>query len=1069
MRLAAVDDTRTSSLTELPGGTVTFVFTDIEGSTRLERELRERYGVVLADHRRLLREAFARHGGREIDTQGDSFFFVFPRARDAVAAAVAGQHALAEHDWPDGHDVRVRIGIHTGEATLDEGRYVGLAVHRGARISAAGHGGQILLSSSTRDVAEDDLPADQRLVDLGEHRLKDLPRPERVFQLVAEGLPHVFPPLKTTGAAPFEGRESELAEAAAEELAGGWRRPGRRGFIAATAAAAAIGVAVGLLATRGGGSEASASVSGNAVGVIDSDGEIVSEVGVGNSPSEVAATPDAVWVTNTTDNTLSRIDPSTNDVRQTIAVGEGPTGVAVGGGAVWVANGLDATVSRVNPAANTEVQKITVGNGPTGIAFGEGAVWVANSVDGTVSRIAPGPSRVTGTFPAVVGASGIAVGFDRIWVTSPSTGSVVALDPKSGEVVVRISVGVEPAAVAVGSNAVWVANRADGTVSKISARVEAVTGTVQVGRGPEGVAVGRDAIWVANGEDGTLSRIDPESGRLVQTVLLANPPRGIALSDEGLYVAVRSTGEEHRGGELSVQADSPPDSIDPALAYGFGGSWAALTMTNDGLLTFRKLAGVEGTQLVPDLAVALPTATDEGKAYTFELRRGIRYSDGTLVQPEDFRRAVERVFELESPGAPYYTGVLGASGCRKDKPCNLGRGIVTDRVARTVSFRLSAPDADFPAKLALPWAFAVPAKTGSREAVSRPLPATGPYRIISYRAGAKTLRLVRNPRFREWSRDAQPDGFPDSIIFAWPHEFNDVVGRVREVERGNADVALGGGPPIPKARLAELAVRYPNRLQVTPELGTIYYFLNTRVTPFSDPRARQAVRIAWDRDALADAVGLGWLPTCRILPRNFPGYRPCPGGRGGVIALDRARKLVRASGTQGARVTVWTPTAAPPELARYVASLLESLGYRASVNARYEAGQGPYFTKVADPRNRAQIGFGGWALDFPSAEGFIRPLLSCAAYIPTSPETSVNLAGFCDRAIDAQMDRATTTQVHDPAEAIRLWQRVEDAILAQAPIIPAFNRTYVTLLSTRAGNYQYNPQWGILLSQLWVR
>jgi peptide/nickel transport system substrate-binding protein len=1053
---------------ELPGGTVTFLFTDVEGSTRLERELRERYREVLTEHRRLLRDSFGHHSGHEIDTQGDSFFFVFPRARDAVAAAVAGQRALAEHDWPDGHAVRVRIGMHTGEATLDEGRYVGLAVHRAARISAAGHGGQILVSSSTRDVVEDDLPADQRLVDLGEHRLKDLPRPERVFQLVSPGLPSTFPPLKTMGATAFEGREGELAEAAAEQLAPGWRRPGRRGFIAATAAATAIGVIVGVLATQGGGSEAHGSVAGNAVGVIDSDGDIVSEVDVGEAPSDVAATPDAVWVTNATDDTVSRIDPATHDVRQTIDVGGGPAGVAVGGGAVWVANGLDGTVSRIDPAANREVQKIIVGNGPTGVAFGEGAVWVANSVDGTVSRIAPGPGRVTGRFPAVVGASRLAAGFGRIWVTSSSTATVIALDPKSGDVVARIGVGVEPAAVAVGTDAIWVANRADSTVSKINPRVEAVTGTITVGRGPEGIATSVDDVWVANGGDGTMSRIDAEAGRLVQTVLLANPPRGIALSDEGLYVAVRSTGDEHRGGELRVQADSPPDSIDPALAYGGGGSWAALTMTNDGLVTFRKVAGVEGTQLVPDLAVALPTATGGGKAYTFELRRGISYSDGSLVQPEDFRRAVERLFELESPGAPYFTGVLGASSCRKGRRCNLARGIVTDRVARTVSFRLSAPDADFPAKLAMPFAFAVPPKSGPRE-VSRPVPATGPYRIASYRAGAKTLRLVRNPRFREWSRDAQPDGFPDSIVFTWPHGFNEVVARVRDVERGKADLALAGGPPIPKARLAELAVRYPNRLHVTPELSTIYYFLSTRVPPFSDPRAREAVRISWDRDALADAVGVGWSPTCRILPRNFPGYRPCPAGTGGVIALDRARRLVRASGTQGARVTVWTPSAAPPELARYVGSLIQSLGYRASVNARYEAGQGPYFRIVTNPRTRAQIGFGGWSLDFPSAEGFLRPLASCGAYTPASPETTTNLAGFCDRSIDAQMDQAVATQVHDPAGATAQWQRIEDAILARAPIIPAFNRTYVTLLSARAGNYQHNPQWGVLLSQLWVK
>jgi peptide/nickel transport system substrate-binding protein len=177
--------------------------------------------------------------------------------------------------------------------------------------------------------------------------------------------------------------------------------------------------------------------------------------------------------------------------------------------------------------------------------------------------------------------------------------------------------------------------------------------------------------------------------------------------------------------------------------------------------------------------------------------------------------------------------------------------------------------------------------------------------------------------------------------------------------------------------------------------------------------------------------------------------------------------LVRASGTQGARVTVWMPSGAPPDLGRYVVSLLDSLGYRASVNSRLE---GPaYFTTVANPRTRAQIGFGGWVLDFPSAEGFIRPLLSCAAYNPASPEATTNLSGFCDRSLDARMDRATLTQVHDPAEAIRLWQQVEDAILARAPVIPTFNPTYMSFVAPRLGNYQYNPQWGPLLSQLWVK
>jgi DNA-binding NarL/FixJ family response regulator/class 3 adenylate cyclase len=186
-------------MAELPIGTVTFLFTDVEGSTRLLKRLRERYGEVRAEHERILREALEANGGQEIDTQGDSFFVAFSRARDAVGAAVAAQRALAEHPWPPGVRVRVRMGIHTGEPLAAAGRYVGLDVHRAARISAAGHGGQVLVSNATRELVEDDLPPDVRLRDLGEHRLKDIDRPERVFQVEVEGLPSEFPPLKTLG------------------------------------------------------------------------------------------------------------------------------------------------------------------------------------------------------------------------------------------------------------------------------------------------------------------------------------------------------------------------------------------------------------------------------------------------------------------------------------------------------------------------------------------------------------------------------------------------------------------------------------------------------------------------------------------------------------------------------------------------------------------------------------------------------------------------------------------------------------------------------------------------------
>jgi len=179
----------------LPGGTVTFLFTDIEGSTRLLQELGDAYGDVVRDHRRLLRESLGDKGGTEVDTQGDAFFYSFPRARDAVAGAVAAQRALAAHEWPGGSEVRVRMGLHTGEPSVGDEGYLGLDVVRAARICSAGHGGQVLLSETTRALLGNDLPDGVAIVDLGQQHLKDVQH-ERIFQLAVDG-DESFPPLKT--------------------------------------------------------------------------------------------------------------------------------------------------------------------------------------------------------------------------------------------------------------------------------------------------------------------------------------------------------------------------------------------------------------------------------------------------------------------------------------------------------------------------------------------------------------------------------------------------------------------------------------------------------------------------------------------------------------------------------------------------------------------------------------------------------------------------------------------------------------------------------------------------------
>jgi len=198
---------------ELPTGTVTFLFSDVEGSTELLRTLRDGYADVMADHERLLRSAFEGAGGHEINTQGDSFFVAFRKPKDAVGAALEAQRAIGSHEWPEGAEMRVRIGIHTGEATVAGDRYVGLGVHRAARICAAAHGGQVLISQTTQALLEEDeeLLGELDFGDLGPRSLKNFDRPVRIYQLLAPDLPAEFPDLRVDEGVQARG-STELAD-----------------------------------------------------------------------------------------------------------------------------------------------------------------------------------------------------------------------------------------------------------------------------------------------------------------------------------------------------------------------------------------------------------------------------------------------------------------------------------------------------------------------------------------------------------------------------------------------------------------------------------------------------------------------------------------------------------------------------------------------------------------------------------------------------------------------------------------------------------------------------------------
>jgi len=513
-------------MAELPAGTVTFLFTDIEGSTRMLKQLGPRYGEALTEHQQILRAAFAAHGGREVDTQGDSFFVAFGRAKDAVAAAADGQRDLAAHSWPEGGAVRVRMGLHTGEPRMGGDRYVGLGVHKAARIAAAGHGGQVLLSRTTRELVEDELPQGVTLRDLGERRLKDMDRPEHLSQLVIEGLPSEFARLKTVD----------------EEL-----RRRRRLLYGGSALIGVIAaaIAIPLFALGQSGSTGGATVAPNSLALIDSGSNTVAgSVAVGVRPSQVAAGAGSIWVANVDDQTVSRIDPSTVSLQRTIPLSVTPTGLAFGEGSVWAASGVAGGVSRIDPGLDQPVGTLAITDARGGfgvVAAGEGSVWAVFS-DSQLVRIDPAGNRFE---PAgVVGASpaAIATGAGAVWVASSYDNTVQRVLPKTGTVVHTFTVGRHPSAIAVGEGAVWVADQLDDAVTRIDLG-SGSEATIQLaaGAGSSGIAVGAGGVWTANAGDGTVSRIDPATRSVVKVIPLGYRPTGIVVAGNRVWVSVQAS------------------------------------------------------------------------------------------------------------------------------------------------------------------------------------------------------------------------------------------------------------------------------------------------------------------------------------------------------------------------------------------------------------------------------------------------------------------------------------------------------------------------------------------------
>jgi YVTN family beta-propeller protein len=899
-----------------------------------------------------------------------------------------------------------------------------------------------VLSSSTRELVEDELPEGVFVRDLGLVRLKDLERPERIWQLAGGNLRLEFPPLR--GA-------QRVKEA---------RMPRRRSLLVAMlAGVVAAAVAVPVFALGSGSGKALTRLQANAVGAINpSTGSLVRSVPVGGSPDHVAFGAGAIWAANSATNTVTRIDPKGKTASQVpIQVGNDPSGIAVGGGSVWVANALDGTVSRINTVTNQVVGKpIPVGNGPRGVAYFHGAVWVALLDDRQIARIYPS-GRVK-HFPVPAGPEGMAAGAGYLWASNPAEGTVTRIDPATRQTV-TVNVGHGPGAVTVGDGAVWVANSLDSTVSRIGSLNDNPheVAVIPVGDGPSGVAVTADGVLVANEGSQTISRIDPRNNVPTTLSKVGNRPQGLAVASDLAWVGVDAGTGVHTGGTLRILNNWPGIPL-----AGFDPTVGPLlsTLMFDGLTMFRRVSGTGGFALEPDLATALPTPT-KGTTYTFRLRRLIHYSTGALVRPEDVRRGIERMFALGT--ATYLTGIVGAARCTaRPGSCDLSRGITTNDHDNTVTIHLVAPDPEFLDKLAV-GAFVVPAGTPvgtpSHPITKLPLAATGPYMIRSATPnveGEKRIELVPNPHFNAWS-PWRPRGYLDRILILNKENLS-VTAVLRAIEHGHADYSFSlGNSEITHSIRQKLATRYPELLKTLPAgLGFSGLELNTTMAPFNHQAVRRAISYAIDRrHALRLWPHSASLLTCQVLDPGFSSYkRYCPYTVNrtpqGAPNLRKAQALVNGSGTRGTRVTLTTDPV-HTAIAGYLAKVLDRLGY-------------PTHLRVRDLDNwgnpQAAITF-GFAADYPAPADFFL-LFKCGS----PPFLATH---FCSHKIDRLIARAEHLQASQPDQANRIWTKLDRQITDQAPEVFLFDSRYDVLISKRVRNFQSNDFYGVLFDQLWVK
>jgi class 3 adenylate cyclase/DNA-binding beta-propeller fold protein YncE len=501
-------------------GLRTFLIADVRGYTSFsQREGDEAAARLARRFADIVREGIADHGGELVELRGDEALVVFNSTREALRAAVDMQtRFVAEMRLPDGLPLRVGIGIDAGEAVRVERGYRGRALNLAARLCSIAGPGQVLVSELLVHLAGrvDEL----RYASRGQVTMKGIDEPIRVLEV-----------------------QFELELPAEPAVA----RPARRLPVRALLAglgALAFAVALGaLLLPRATGGGDGVAIGPNTVARIDADsGDVAEVLDGGVDPQQLVSYEGALWVTNGADKTVTRIDLEAQEQRP-LGVGTTPTSIAAGAGFVWVLLGLENRLLRIDPATGVQQHTVDVGLNPSDVLVAAGAVWVANEGDDSVWRIDPTALDLRGD-PVDVGEGPSGLGVDRgpVWVANAlaGQGSLTAIEAETGRVTrPPITLRDPPTRLAVAGDFVWVTHESADRVTQLNADTGDVVRTVNVGNGPQGIAVTAGSVWVANTLDGTLTRIDARSGDPVGSPIdVGGAPHGVTVHEGDVFVAV---------------------------------------------------------------------------------------------------------------------------------------------------------------------------------------------------------------------------------------------------------------------------------------------------------------------------------------------------------------------------------------------------------------------------------------------------------------------------------------------------------------------------------------------------